>query len=218
MEIAREAFLYVQKAVTIVRYTLRLWTTPNAKQPTKLNWICNHLKHKGQMNYLEIVLQGYFNENNREFLEKYFFREFKKAEKEQYFEADEFFNGCIKVIESWEKYLQEQVFKRKHELYLMLDGAKNGTMKYGDLQGKTIEEKRRETIKYCEQELKEVRPDGIGSFSFTVHLHSLTNGRIAYNMSYNELLVIKIAILKAFKKTQPNIEPLPPQPIEEQKP
>ena len=165
------------------------------------------------MNYLEIVLQGYFNENNREFLEKYFFREFKKAEKEQYFEADEFFSGCIKVIESWEKYLQEQVFKRKRELYLMLNGAKNGTMKYGDLQGKTIEEKRQETIEYCEQELKEVRPDGIGSLSFTVHLQSLTNGRIAYNMPYNELLVIKIAILKAFKKTQPNIEPLPPQPI-----
>lgn len=170
------------------------------------------------MNYLEIVLQGYFNENNREFLEKYFFREFKKAEKEQYFEADEFFNGCIKVIESWEKYLQERVFERKHELYLVLNGAKNGTMKYGDLQGKTIEEKRQETIEYCEQELKEVRPDGIGSLSFTVHLHSLTNGRIAYNMPYNELLVIKLAILKAFKKTQPNIEPLPPQPIIKQKP
>ena len=170
------------------------------------------------MNYLEIVLQGYFNENNREFLEKYFFREFKKAEKEQYFEAHEFFSGCIKVIKSWEKYLQEQVFKRKCELYLMLDGAENGTMKYGDLQGKTIEEKRQETIEYCEQELKEVRPDGIGSLSFTVHLHSLTNGRIAYNMPYNELLVIKIAILKAFKKTQPNIEPLPPQPIVKQKP
>lgn len=170
------------------------------------------------MNYLEIVLQGYFNENNREFLEKYFFREFKKAEKEQYFEALEFFSGCIKVIESWEKYLQEQVFKRKNELYLMLNGAKNGTMKYGDLQGKTIEEKRKETIQYCEQELKEVRPDGIGSLSFTVHLQSLTNGRIAYNMPYNELLVIKIAILKAFKKTQPNIEPLPPQPIVKQKP
>lgn len=170
------------------------------------------------MDYLEIILQGYFNENNREFLEKYFFREFKKAEKEQYFEAHEFFSGCIKVIESWEKYLQEQVFKRKNELYLMLNGAKNGTMKYGDLQGKTIEEKRQETIEYCEQELKEVRPDGIGSLSFTVHLQSLTNGRIAYNMPYNELLVIKIAILKAFKKTQPNIEPLPPQPIVKQKP
>lgn len=162
------------------------------------------------MNYLEIVLQGYFNENNREFLENYFFREFKKAEKEQYFEADEFFNGCINVIESWEKYLQERVFERKHELYLVLNEAKNGTMKYGDLQGKTIEEKRRETIEYCKQELKDVRPDGIGSISFTVHLYSLTNGRIAYNMAYNEVLQIKLSILKAFKKTQPNIEPLPP--------
>lgn len=170
------------------------------------------------MNYLEIVLQGYFNENNREFLENYFFREFKKAEKEQYFEADEFFNGCIKVIESWEEYLEEQVFKRKRELDLVLIAANNGTMKYGDLQGKTIEEKNRETIEYCKQELKEVRSGGIGSPSFTVHLYSLTNGRIAYNMPYNELLVIKSAILEAFKKTQPNIEPLPPQPIVKQKP
>lgn len=165
------------------------------------------------MDYLEIVLRGYFNENNREFLEKYFLREYKKAEKEQFFEADEFFSGCLKVIEGWEKHLQNKVFERKKELYLMLNGAKNGTMKYGDLQGKTIEEKRRETIEYCEQELKDVRPNGIGSLSFTVHLHSLTNGRIAYNMPYNELLVIKIAILKAFKKTQPITEPLPPQPI-----
>ena len=165
------------------------------------------------MNYLEIVLQGYFNENNREFLEKYFFREFKKAEKEQFFEADEFFNGCINVIEGWEKYLQDKVIERKRELYLMLDGAKNSTMKYGDLQGKTIEQKRQETIEYCEQELKDVRPNGIGSLSFTVHLHSLTNGRIAYNMAYNEVLQIKRSILKAFQKTQPQKKALPPQPI-----
>ncbi len=105
------------------------------------------------MNYLEIVSQGYFNENNREFLEQYFFREFEKAEKEQFFEANEFFNGCIKVIEGWEKYLQDEVHERKKELYLMLSGAKSGTMQYGDLQGKTIEEKRQETIEYCKQEL-----------------------------------------------------------------
>lgn len=170
------------------------------------------------MNYLEIVLQGYFNENNREFLEKYFFREFKKAEKEQFFEADEFFNGCIKVIESWEKYLQDKVFERKNELYLMLNGAKNSTMKYRDLQGKTIEQKRQETIEYCEQELKDVRPDGIGSLSFTVHLHSLTKGRIAYNLPYNELLEIKLSILKAFQKTQPQNEALPPQQTEKPRP
>ena len=170
------------------------------------------------MNYLEIVLQGYFNENNREFLEKYFFREFKKAEKEQFFEANGFFKGCLKVIEGWEKHLQDKVFERQRELYLMLNEAKNGTLSYAELEGKTIEEKRQETILYCEQELKEVRPDGIGSLSFTVHLLSLTNGRIAYSMAYNEVLQIKLSILKAFEKTQPNIEPLPPQPIVKQKP
>jgi len=170
------------------------------------------------MNYLDIVLQGYFNDNNREFLERYFFREFKKAEKEQFFEAVEFFSGCMKVIESWEKHLQYKVSERKRELYLMLDEAKNGTLSYAELEGKTIEEKRQETIQYCEQELKDVRPDGIGSLSFTVHLYSLTNGRIAYNMPYNELLVIKFAILKAFKKTQPNNEPLLLQQTEKPKP
>ena len=170
------------------------------------------------MNYLEIVLQGYFNDNNREFLEKYFFREFKKAEKEQFFEAVEFFNGCLKVIEGWEKHLQDKVFERKRELYSMLNAARNGTLSYAEFEGKTIEEKWQETIQYCEQELKDVRPDGIGSLSFTVHLYSLTNGRIAYNMAYSEVLQIKLSILIAFKKTQPNNEPLPPQPIVEQKP
>ena len=169
------------------------------------------------MNYTGIVIQGYFNENNRAFLEKYFLREYRKAEKEQFFEADEFFNGCLKVVEGWEKHLQERVFERKHQLYLLLNGAKNGTLLYNDLEGKNIEQERQETIEYCEQELKDVRPDGVGSISFTVHLHSLTNGRIAYNMEYNEVLQIKSSILKAFQKTQPNIEQLPPQTIENKK-
>jgi len=162
------------------------------------------------MNYLEIVLQGYFNENNKEFLEKYFFRELKKAEKEQFFEAAEFFNGCTKVVEGWEKYLQDEVFKRKKELYLMLDGAKNGTIKYEDLQGKAIEQKRQETIEYCKKELKDVRPNGIGSLSFTVPLHSLSNGLIANSLTYNEVLEIKHSILKAFEKARPQNEALPP--------
>ena len=167
------------------------------------------------MNYLEIVLQGYFQENNREFLENYFFREFKKAEKDNFYEADEFFNGCIKVIENWEKNLKDQVHKRKHELYLMLDGAKNRTMNYSDLQGKTVEQKRLETIEYCEKELKDLRPNGVGSTSFTVGLFSITNGQIAYNLHYWELLQIKGSILKAFQKAQPPEQALPLQSIDE---
>lgn len=150
------------------------------------------------MNYLQIVLQGYFNENNREFLEKYFLREFKKAEKDNFFEADEFFNGCLKEIKNWEKYLENKVFERKNELYLLLNAAENKTLSYGETEGKTIEQKRKETIEYCKDELQSVRPDGIGSVTFTVNLSSLTNGFIAYNMPYQELLFIKGSILKAY--------------------
>lgn len=155
------------------------------------------------MNFLEIVLQGYFNENNREYLKKYFLREYKKAEKEQFFEADEFFSGCLKITDQWKNYLQNMVLERKRELYLMLAGARDGTLSYGEMEGKTIEQKRKETIEYCEQELKDVRPDGIGSVSFTVHLHSLTKGRIAYNMYYDEVEQIKLAILNAKKDLLP---------------
>jgi hypothetical protein len=165
------------------------------------------------MNYLDLVTEGYFDENNREFLENYFLREYKKAEKEQFFEANEFFSGCMKVIECWENYLQKEVFERKKELYLLLNGAKNGKLLYDDLEGKTIEQLRQETIENCEKELEDVRPDGIGSISFTVNLSSLTEGRIRYNMDYNEVLQIKLSICKAFQKTQPQEEALPTQTI-----
>lgn len=152
------------------------------------------------MNYLEIILQAFLDENNREFLDKYFYREYKKAEKE-HFEADEFFNGCIKVIEKWERYLQQKVDRRFEELCKMLEAAKDGTLKYDSLEGKSYEQKIQESIIYCEKELKDIRPDGIGSVSYYIHLHSLTNGRISYNMPYSEALSIKRAILEAYQKT-----------------
>lgn len=152
------------------------------------------------MNYLEIVLQGFLDENNREFLDKYFYREYKKAEKE-HFEADEFFNGCLKVIEKWERYLQQRVNRRFEELCKMLEAAKAGTLKYDSLEGKSFEQKIQESILYCEKELKDIRPDGIGSVSYYIPLHSLTNGRIAYTMPYSEVLIIKRAILETYQKT-----------------
>jgi hypothetical protein len=148
------------------------------------------------MDYLGIIINGYFNKNNRDFLDKYFYREFKKAEKEHY-EVGEFFSGCTDIIKSWEKSLEQEKFKRKSELWRMLAMAKNKTMPYADMQGKTIEQKRKETIEYCKSELKDERHDGIGSLSFTAHLVSLTNGRVAYNMDYNEIVIIKKGMAKA---------------------
>jgi hypothetical protein len=159
------------------------------------------------MNYLEIVIQGYFNQNNREYLEKYFLREFKKAEKEEYFEADEFFNGCLKITEGWKKYLRDLVNERKRELEGMLNDARNGTLIFANMEGKTIDQLKEETIQYCIEELESIRPDGIGGETYYVHLSSLTKGRIGYQMEYDEVLQIEIAILKAFKKALENVLP-----------
>lgn len=64
------------------------------------------------MDYLEIVLRGYFDDNNRGYLENYFHREFKKAEKE-HFLPDAFFGGCLDVIEKLEQNIQFKLLNRK---------------------------------------------------------------------------------------------------------
>lgn len=144
------------------------------------------------MNYLEIVLQGYFNENNREHLEKYFLRKYKKAEKEQFAEADEFFSGCLKVIEGWEVHLDKQVLEQQKELYFLIDLAKEGKIN-SSRQDKTIEQIKWETIERCEKKLSTI---SINDFSIQVR-PLIDDHRIGYNLSYNESLYIKTAIQKA---------------------
>lgn len=68
------------------------------------------------MDYLEIVLRGYCNENNREHLVDYFFSEFKKAEKETFCSSDLFFGGCMKIIDAFNENYQEQIFEQQRQL------------------------------------------------------------------------------------------------------
>jgi len=150
------------------------------------------------MDYLEIVLQGYYNKDSRKHLPDYFLQKFKKAKKDEFFEADEFFSGLIKIIEYWENDIQRRVSKRKDMILDMIFHAKNGTLKYDnkDMEGKTIEQKNRETIEDCKQELKYIRPDGIGRASYRIHLSDY-NTRYNYSMAYDEILEIKEAITTA---------------------
>lgn len=147
------------------------------------------------MNYLDIVLIGYFDSTTRKFLGRYFFREFTKAEKEQSLEADEFFSGCLSVIEEWEKHLQGKVFKEMERLISHQELAERGELTYENMEGKTIEQKRQETIEQCEIGLK-----ANDKFKHTVNLSSLTGGRVAYTMYYGEVLLIKSSITEAFEK------------------
>lgn len=137
------------------------------------------------MNYSEIIEQGIINDNTREHLEQYFTREFNKANSENFIEADEFYNGCLKVLKNWEAHLQEKVYKRKCDLQLMLSTAKEN----------------KESFEIYENELKNEREDGIGSETYTINLNRLTNGRLGYNMEFSELLFIKDAINKAYFNT-----------------
>lgn len=135
------------------------------------------------MNYLEIVLKGYFDKNNREFLDKYFFREFKKAEKEHFFEADEFFNGCLKVIENWEENLQKKVFERKKELNQYLCSLKK-------------EERNNEFIRKQKEEIEYLKLNGNINFR-------LNNGKNVV-LKIEEISYIQNAIEQAFEKTNTN--------------
>jgi hypothetical protein len=166
-----------------------------------------------RMNYLNIVLSGYFDSTTSKYLDRYFFREFKKAETEQSLEADEFFSGCLSVIEEWEKHLQGKVFKEMERLISHQELAERGELTYENMEGKTIEQKRQETIEQCEIGLK-----ANDKFKHTVNLSSLTGGRVAYTMYYGEVLLIKSSITEAFEKALKGnglYEP-PPVPVVEE--
>jgi hypothetical protein len=154
------------------------------------------------MDFLEIILNGYFNENNRKFLDSYFLREFKKAEKEYYYDKDSFFYGCLNVINGFERHLENELHNRKKELLLMLNEAKKGTLKYANNEKDTTQ-LHKETIEYCNSELS-----NISKHNFTYNLLSVSNGRIPYSLQFNQMLIIKKAIEDAFCKlnqlTTPN--------------
>jgi hypothetical protein len=79
------------------------------------------------MNYLEIVLRGYYNQNDKGLLEKYFQSECLEAEKEKFIDSEVFFSGCLKVIEEFKNDIQKQISKKKLQLnqYSSQDGEIN---------------------------------------------------------------------------------------------
>lgn len=150
------------------------------------------------MDYLGIVFNGFTNPNSQEYLESYFFREFKKAEKD-HFEADEFFNGCVKVVEALERAMDERLSKRKNELYFMLDSAETGNSNFaGKDDTKTHEQRCKERVADCENELIQ-----IGRHNFPVNLLHFTSNRFVGQFYESDALIIREAISKARVKAFP---------------
>lgn len=145
------------------------------------------------MDFLRIILDGYFDKNNREHLSKYFYRQFKKAEKDEFFEATEFFDGCDNILDVWEKDLTNRMHRRKEELYQLINIAQGDNC--------LSEEERSIKIKSFKKELENERPDGIGNSTYSIFLPNVTNNKVYGNLPYSEFEYIKASLLKAHIKS-----------------
>jgi len=151
------------------------------------------------MDYLKIVINGYFDLNTRENLDKYFYREFKNAEKDNYSEK-EFFDGCNRALDTWKAEFKKKVDKRKIELYQLIQFAEEGKHFREDENGN---KKTKElTIEYYENELVNERLDGIGDITYSHNLFPL----VRHHLKYNEITFIEKAILMARMKVLKEIK------------
>jgi len=141
------------------------------------------------LNYTDIILNGYANTNTRNHLDKYFYRQFKQAES-GFFEATEFFEGCLTAVQIFENDIQQQIHERKKELHLMLSQAKSRTINFNeDHPELTYENRCLDLIKYCENELSYVSEN-----NYYVTLIRYLGGKYRGHLSYSDLQEIKTAI------------------------
>jgi hypothetical protein len=153
------------------------------------------------MDYLKIVLEGYLNPSTREHLTDYFFREFKKAEKE-YFSPKEFFeSGCHGVVEVLKTDIRNSLFEEKNRVYEMIRLASSGNLTYHELTEEQmqnpdlVQEKKEELLKYCNARLSE-----LSEKYFYANLFSITMNRYSGNLSWESIEYIEYSIYAAYKR------------------
>lgn len=153
------------------------------------------------MDYFKIVLDGYLNPSTCDHLTDYFFREFKKAEKE-YFSPKEFFeSGCLGIVEAFKTDIRNRLFKEKNMVYTMINAANAGTIKYHELTDeqmnnpKLVKEQKEKLLKYCDERLAE-----LSEKSFNASLTLITNGWYVGNLSWVTIEYIEYSIYAAYKR------------------
>lgn len=149
------------------------------------------------MNYLPVVLRGYFNKNTRNRLEVYFLREFKQAE-ENYFEADEFFDGCNNSLKELETKMIELM--RGHESLLKLLSYQTEIGMAINLGNVTTGKKdsKEKIINDCQYMISNL---ALNYFPVDVQL---SDGQPPVSVYYDDLLIIKQALFKAYDGIKSN--------------
>ena len=144
------------------------------------------------MDYLQIIIEGYFKKSTHKILDKYVIRKYKEA-REKHFSYDEFFNGCLDVSNSLYAELDNSVNKRKHDLYNMINWSQQGMKGSNDIP-KEPTEKDFLNIKTFEKELNE-----LSSSKFNINLLHFSNGHYRGYLEENDVNYIEQAIRKAME-------------------
>ncbi len=130
------------------------------------------------IDYVGIVLNGYFNKGaSSVVLEAYYVRAFKKAANEEFCEKEEFFSGCLNVVQALISDIERRMNERKIDVYRMIAMTDD-----------------QEAIKELRDELETPK------LSFNAFLPPLTKNRFVGNLSFTQIKYISDALSNAFEK------------------
>ena len=136
-------------------------------------------------------MDGYVNQNSRNFLPQYFAREQKKAEKE-FYSSTEFYTGCRNIVNQLITNLETQLFREKNECYRAISGIKNGSISFIDPNSSlTHEEQKENSIKEWQNQLNNWTIK-----NFTVNLFNLSSKYTGY-LTHDDLVAINSALDQA---------------------
>jgi hypothetical protein len=147
------------------------------------------------MDYMKIILDGISDENASKFLDKYFYREYKKAEVQNY-DAEEFYNGLMSATDKLVADIDLQYYSYRKERNEHKGMAISGKLGYPDLkEGETIEMKVQETVKYVDGELNKIT-----KFNYSVNLFQFTKDKYRGQLFLSKIHHIQHNIFRANRK------------------
>jgi len=126
-----------------------------------------------------------------EFLANYYFRQAKQAEAEHFSEV-EFFDSCNAVIRDVKNKLFKKYIDQIDEQRTIKEAAQNERIKYTDDNGLPYEQRIKETIESCNQELQKIK---VTDFSHPLIYE--TNGKVTGHIRTDQLERITTALKSA---------------------
>lgn len=84
------------------------------------------------MDFNNIIIQGITNSDNKSNLKSYFIREFKKAERDNFYSVDDFFNPLLRKVDSLKNELHEKFIKTEKAYKSIIQKAKKNEHNFHD--------------------------------------------------------------------------------------